>query len=395
VAVHAAIKPFPEQPGEPVAASLLDGMLADARGRQGLLDLAKRADRGIFVHLPLWLLIALWTELWAQQPLFCTVNTLIFLANIVARLMLRRRFDAMVARDFRTARRIYMVLLLANCVHWGALSGAAIHFGALHVAEAPLLFATVGVGCSGAMGLAISPFVRLWYPVCVLAPMSFALLTDPTPQHTLIALMAAVLVAYLYKASQIVHDDYWAASDARFELEERARQLELLSVTDALTQIHNRLYFEHRLVAEWSRAAREAQPLSVLIVDLDHFKAINDTHGHPFGDRCLVAAAQALRGSLHRANDVLARYGGEEFAVLLPSTDSSAAHAVAQRLLQGIGGLELTHEGRAVRPACSIGVSTLVPAPSSSPSSAVSQADKALYEAKQQGRNRVVIARAV
>jgi len=370
----------------------LDPMLTSGREREGLLDLAKRGDRGILVHFPLWLLIAIWTELWAQLPLFCIVNALIFGANAVLRALLRQRFPALVARNYLLARNLYLVLLLLNCLHWGVLSGLAIHFPALRNAEVPLLFASVGVGCSGALGLAISPFVRLGYPTCVLGPMTVALLTEPTPLHTLVALMAVVLVAYLYKSSQVVHDDYWAASDARFELEERARQLELLSVTDALTQIHNRLYFEHRLVAEWSRAARDARPLSVLIVDLDHFKAINDTHGHPFGDRCLVAAAQALREGLHRSGDVLARYGGEEFAVLLPGADAQAARGVAERLLKNVSGVELTVDDKTVRLACSIGVSTLVPAPASSPSSAVSRADKALYQAKQQGRNRVVIA---
>jgi len=75
--------------------------------------------------------------------------------------------------------------------------------------------------------------VRFWYPTCVLGPVAVAMLTEPTPLHTLLALMSAVLVPYLYKSSQVVHDDYWEATDARFELEERARQLELLSVTGA------------------------------------------------------------------------------------------------------------------------------------------------------------------
>jgi len=373
----------------------LDSMVSRTCARQALLDLAKRGDRGIFVHLPLWILIAVGSDLYVQQPLFCVINALIFLANAVARVMLGRHFEALVDHDFLRARRIYMVLLLANCVHWGALSGAAMHLAALRSVEAPLLFTAVGVGCSGALGLAISPFVRLWYPLCVLGPVTVAMLTDPTPLHSLLALMSAVLVAYLYKSSQVVHDDYWEAASARFELEERARQLELLSVTDALTQIPNRHCFEHRLVAEWSRAARDAQPLSVLIIDLDHFKKINDTYGHPFGDRCLTAAAQALRATLLRGSDVLARYGGEEFAVLLPGADAEAARSVAERLLASVGDVELMHEGKPVRLACSIGVSTLVPAALTSPSSAVSQADKALYVAKQQGRNRVVMAPAI
>ena len=130
----------------------------------------------------------------------------------------------------------------------------------------------------------------------------------------------------------------------------------------------------------------------MLIIDLDHFKKINDTYGHPFGDRCLAAAAQALRDGLQRSADVLARYGGEEFAVLLPGADAHAAQQRgAERLLHGVGSVELMHEGSAVRLACSIGVSTLVPASMSSPSSAVIEADKALYLAKQQGRNRVVM----
>ena len=358
--------------------------------RQGMLDLVKRADRGIFVHLPLWLMIAIWSGLWARLPTFCLLNTLIFGANAVVRLASRRRLAALMERNLRLAFRIYMMLLLANCVHWGVLTGAAIHFEVLHDAEMALVFASVGVGCAGA--LVISPFVRLWYPGAVLGPLIVALLAQPTQLHTLLALMAIVLVAYLYKSSQVVHDDYWAATAARLELEERARQLELLSVTDALTQVHNRLYFEHRLVAEWTRAGREEQPLSVLIVDIDHFKRINDTYGHPTGDRCLVAIAQALRGALHRSGDVLARYGGEEFAVLLPGADEAAAQGVAERLRCAVAALDLAHEGQPVRLSCSVGVSALVPVPLASPALAVDRADKALYLAKQQGRNCVVVA---
>jgi diguanylate cyclase (GGDEF)-like protein len=366
-------------------------VVTSSRARQGLLDLAKRADRGTFVHVPLWILIATGSGLLTNQPLFCLVNGLIFVANVAAKLIFRPHFEALVEDDCLRAHRIYMALLLWNCVHWGVLVAAAMHYPALQPAEEALLATVVGVGCCGALGLAISPFVRLWYPACVFAPMSVAMLADRTPSHTLLALMTLVLVAYLYKTSQVVHDDYWQATDARLELEARASQLELLSVTDALTQIHNRLYFEHRLVAEWSRAAREALPLSILIVDLDHFKEINDSYGHPFGDRCLNAAAQALRAGLHRGGDVLARYGGEEFAVLLPGTEAADALRVAERLLQCVAKVELTHEGRAVRLTCSIGVSTLMPAPLSHPASAIGEADKALYLAKQQGRNRVVV----
>src|SRR5688500_10552762 len=189
---------------------MLDSMAGGGRRqRQGLLDLAKRADRGIFVHLPLWLLIAVWTDLLAQQPLFCALNAAVFLGNALLRHGLRPRFAAWVERDWRSAHAAYMALLLANCVHWGLLTGASMHWAALHAAEMPLLFASVGVGASGALGLSISRFVRFWYPACVLGPIALAMLTMPSALHALLALMSVVLVAYLYKASEVVHDDYW------------------------------------------------------------------------------------------------------------------------------------------------------------------------------------------
>jgi diguanylate cyclase (GGDEF)-like protein len=374
------------------APSTPDEIMSLRRSRQALLDLANRADRGIFVHLPLWLLIGVWTDLHTQLTAFFWGNSVVFLANALARQELRRHFVALVKRDHRFANWLYMTLLLANCVHWGLLTAISMHWQPLQAAEFPLLFTMFAVGAFGTMGLSIMPFVRLWYPMTLLAPFVIALLMDLTPLHSMQALMSIVLVVYLYRATQVLHDDYWAAANARFELEERARQLELLSVTDALTQIHNRMYFEHRLIADWTRAARDGQPLSVVIIDLDHFKTINDTYGHLFGDRCLRTAAQALRTALHRGNDVLARYGGEEFAVLLPGADAASARKVAQRLLESVAGIQIEHPLGAVRLACSIGVSTSIPAALASPSSVVSDADRALYQAKQQGRNRVVVA---
>jgi diguanylate cyclase (GGDEF)-like protein len=380
-------------------ASALDESLAARRERHALHDLAKRGDRGIFVHLPLWLLLSFGLGLHHEQPVLVWANGAIFAVNVVLRVLLRRRFERLVETHLERARALYYLLLLANCVHWGVLAALSVHWPPLRPTETPLLLVGIGIAASGATTLAISPFVRFWYPTGVLGPVGLAFLLEPTRLHLLLGLMLAVFVLYIYKATEVVYRDYWAAADARWELEARARQLEHLSITDPLTGVHNRLYFEHRLVGAWAHALREGQPLSVLIVDLDHFKRINDSFGHPFGDRCLKAAAQALRASLHRASDVLARYGGEEFAVLLPASDADAAQHVAQRLLESVAAIALEpegpHDGRRVALTCSIGVSTLVPDAQSNPSAMVNRADKALYAAKEQGRNRVVAALAV
>jgi diguanylate cyclase (GGDEF)-like protein len=165
-------------------------------------------------------------------------------------------------------------------------------------------------------------------------------------------------------------------------------------VTDALTQIPNRLHFDQRLEQAWQSAIRSNVPVSILLVDLDHFKRINDTYGHAYGDECLKAAAQVLCQSMHRNTDLVARWGGEEFVVLLPGTEAAAARAIAERLLRAVSATTVSLRGDSVRLACSIGVATSYPTAASQRSEFLQEADEALYAAKQQGRNRVVVAAA-
>jgi diguanylate cyclase len=127
---------------------------------------------------------------------------------------------------------------------------------------------------------------------------------------------------------------------------------------------------------------------------LDHFKRINDSYGHAYGDECLKAVAQILCRGMHRNTDLVARWGGEEFVVLLPGADATAAAAIAERLLRNVSGAIVSHRGDSMRLACSIGVATMQPTQSSTRGEFLQEADEALYAAKQQGRNRVVVAAA-
>lgn len=164
--------------------------------------------------------------------------------------------------------------------------------------------------------------------------------------------------------------------------------LEQASNTDALTGLSNRRHFMPALEREWIRAVRMKLPLSVLMVDIDHFKQINDRHGHPTGDTAIRALAQVCReGS--REMDWVARLGGEEFALLLPGTELPQAVAVAERIRRLAEGRELLSEaGEPLRFTVSIGVA--VPGPDVSDGEALlARADAALYQAKQGGRNQV------
>ncbi|MDZ5457384.1 diguanylate cyclase [Azohydromonas lata] len=171
-------------------------------------------------------------------------------------------------------------------------------------------------------------------------------------------------------------------------------ELERLARTDALTGLANRRVFDERLSAECQRALRGGRPLALLLLDVDHFKAYNDCHGHPAGDACLREVASALRLGGLRPDDVVARYGGEEFALLLPETDAAGAAAVAARVMQVLRHRALPHAGSAVAPhvTASVGVA-VVPARAAGlvlpqvDQALLSQADQALYAAKAAGRD--------
>jgi two-component system, chemotaxis family, response regulator WspR len=176
------------------------------------------------------------------------------------------------------------------------------------------------------------------------------------------------------------------------DLARKNQELERLSFLDGLTGIPNRRYFDKVIADEWSRACREGATLSVVLVDVDHFKAFNDRYGHPSGDACLRDVAGVLSRSVGRSADFVARYGGEEFVAVLPGTPLDGAVDVAEAMRRAVDALGIPHESSSVcgHVTISLGVSSVTPAASAAYSEMVRQADEALYAAKRQGRNRVM-----
>lgn len=174
------------------------------------------------------------------------------------------------------------------------------------------------------------------------------------------------------------------------QLNEANLELQRLSMTDSLTGIANRRMFDISLAREWRRCQRLKKPMSVIMIDVDHFKKYNDRYGHQEGDDCLVAVAQELARTAPRPGDLVARYGGEEFVMILSDTDENGAHWVANRIRQHVAGLNLPHEdssGGHVTVSC--GVSSVLPANELSVDMLMKSADTALYLSKSQGRNTV------
>ena len=208
-----------------------------------------------------------------------------------------------------------------------------------------------------------------------------------------LALGAADFITKPPRASQVV-----ARVRMHLRMKQMADALRNAAYQDGLTQIANRRQFEETLHREWLRAQRVGSPTALLMIDIDAFKKYNDHYGHPAGDRCLQAVAQALQQAVHRPADLVARYGGEEFTVLLPETDSCGARFLALHLLQAVAALNLPHARSPVagHVTLSIGVSAFEEGPATlhaqggvahpPVASLLAAADQALYAAKEGGR---------
>ena len=160
---------------------------------------------------------------------------------------------------------------------------------------------------------------------------------------------------------------------------------------DSLTGLANRRMLDEAIASEWARGRRESRPVAMLMCDVDHFKEYNDLHGHRAGDECLRRIADVLGGALHRKGDLAARYGGEEFIVLLPNTDREGARAIAANIQRALAHEAIEHGNSPLGAhiTLSIGVSAMVPE-NGDEGPLFAEVDRLLYQAKQQGRNRIV-----
>jgi diguanylate cyclase (GGDEF)-like protein/PAS domain S-box-containing protein len=181
------------------------------------------------------------------------------------------------------------------------------------------------------------------------------------------------------------------------QLEKSKRMLEGLALKDALTGLYNRRHFSEQLAREWNRARRDQLPLSLFMIDIDHFKRYNDTHGHLAGDHCIRLVADTVRRCFARGSDLVARYGGEEFVALAAGVERRQARERAELLREAIREMAGERHGRAgPHPVTvSVGLATATPDERIGAEDLLDAADRALYQAKRQGRDRVVHAPAL
>lgn len=210
-------------------------------------------------------------------------------------------------------------------------------------------------------------------------------------------LQGVTVVLAVYCVYQALHirrraREYRQQMEIEYTLLTSRAEIERLSRVDVLTGVANRREYESTFQTHWHHAARHGAKLSLLVLDLDNFKRINDTHGHAAGDACLRQVAQLLRQRFRRNSDLVARIGGEEFVVLLPDTSAAEALAVAQELCTELANTPCQLEGHSIAVTVSIGAGEMLWTADATPQASFSRIDAACYAAKAQGRNRVVAA---
>jgi diguanylate cyclase (GGDEF)-like protein len=166
-------------------------------------------------------------------------------------------------------------------------------------------------------------------------------------------------------------------------------RMEQLAITDGLTQLHNHKHFQEQLAKELERTKRYKRPVSLLMMDIDHFKSFNDTYGHPVGDLVLKQIAQCIRQAI-RVNDIAARYGGEEFTVIMPDSAEEGAFVTAERIRRRVEQKIILSGVSQLRVTLSVGCASF-PAQASGQQELIDNADKALYYSKETGRNRSTV----
>jgi len=180
--------------------------------------------------------------------------------------------------------------------------------------------------------------------------------------------------------------------DVQYEWLEKLGAAEEEAMTDALTSVSNRRYFDQYLSSEWCIASRHKSCFSIIMIDIDHFKYFNDCYGHQAGDECIKKIARACKDICHRETDLFARYGGEEFAIVLPATNYMGALSLADKLLTSVESLSIPHEksSAADHVTISVGVASMQVAFGEEATELLKLADDMLYKAKELGRNRAV-----
>ena len=359
---------------------------------QTLKDLSIRARGGVVLYLIIWLVTAFWADFLHKVPLFFYINTasLIFLSLI--RLGYYIVYKKYAQKYTHKMYNILVTLILLNAFHWGILSAWILFNPEFQLIHYPYLVILSALAIGGTSSLSISTWIRRLFPFFIFTPSLIMGLITHSNEDIIMIILGMISMVYVWSTSKATQFDYQKAVINHKIFEKKAHYMEELSVTDELTGLKNRLYFNKKFSKSLALCIEKKLPLSILMIDIDHFKNFNDTYGHLCGDRCLQAVARVLEKTIKNASQNLSRFGGEEFIVILENTYQKEAIKLANNIVLNVANSSLKlSQTKKVKISCSVGISSFIPRGIKEGEILISDADKALYRAKKEGRNRYCV----
>jgi diguanylate cyclase (GGDEF)-like protein len=284
---------------------------------------------------------------------------------------------------------VFVASILLTALAWGMGSAFFLLYSDEQTLHLLMIISTVGLCAGGVMSFMPLLYLAGAYNLLMLVPGIAAVFIKGDVPSLGIAMI--LYSSYLVLISLRGNQEYWTALENEYLLEEKTRELEITSRTDVLTGLYNRRYFDELFELEWGLSSRRKTPLTLLICDIDHFKKVNDTYGHPAGDEYLKLISRYIQEVFQRETDMVARYGGEEFVVLLPDRDAEHTRELAQRLGKKIETAVLEFNGEKIQTTISQGVTSCIPKPGMDRDILLTRADNAMYAAKNAGRNKIVV----
>ncbi len=357
--------------------------------RRVVQDLKKRSTIGLLFYIVLSFIIVYADDYYLRHASY-TVAFLLANAGICLFRLIHLPITKKMGERYETINKgIFFASVIVTALIWGMALGLIMLQKDEHTTQLVLTVCTAGL-CAGGV-VAFIPNLRLsvLFNIGMMTPVVSILLLNRFNMP--LALMVFLYSVYLVLLASRGNKEYWYALENEYLLEIKSLEMTRLSNTDVLTDLYNRRFFDVELDKEWKRSGRNESMLSVVLMDIDHFKNINDTYGHQVGDEYLKNTAEILTSVFKRDSDIVARYGGEEFIVLLPEVDIDHALHLAQEALRKIASMTIDHQGLNVRATISAGVNCCIPNFNSRPDSIITGADEALYMAKNSGRNRAVV----
>ena len=352
-------------------------------------DLKKRSTVGLIFYILLSFIVVFADNYYARHTSFSLIFLLSNGGICLFRLLHLLIAPNMGERYEAINKAIFFSSVIVSALIWGLMFALIMLQKEEYVSQLVVTMCVCGLCAGGVVAFIPHRRLSILFNFAMLMPVIFTLLANRL--NLPIAIMIFSYSFYLVLIASRGNQEYWDALENEYLLEIKSMELERLSNTDVLTGLYNRRYFDDNLDKEWKRSGRNKSLLSVILLDIDYFKKINDTYGHQIGDEYLRKLAVTLTSVFKRDSDIVARYGGEEFIALLPDVDADHAFQLAEKATQKVASMAIDYQGEEVRTTISAGVNACIPDFNSRSDSIVAGVDQALYMAKQRGRNQVVV----